>query len=312
MKRVKKPTGKKPNEILVDEKYLRDQDIMEALEFQLGIPNVDLDEYLINPEIVLEIPENIARRYDLIAIDKKKNHLIVAMADPLNIFAIDDIKVFTKCEVKIVIAPKKIIQKNIDKFYRRESTEKMIKEFNTSYKNTYEEEIQEELLEITSAPIVKLINSIIEQAVDLGASDIHIEPYAEELRVRFRVDGDLHEIVKLSKAFLSAIVTRIKIMGQMNIAEKRLPQDGRAETRINGREIDIRISTIPTVYGEKVVLRLLDRSNFLFSKDELGFNEKNLQVFDKILRQPYGIFFSCWANWKRQNYHDLCHIKGTK
>ncbi|NMA85867.1 MAG: type II/IV secretion system protein [Tissierellia bacterium] len=254
-----------------------------------GIPYVDLEKYLINPEIVLEVPENIARRYDLIAIDKKNDYLIVAMADPLNFFAIDDMRIFTKYEIQPVIAPKEAIRKNIDKFYRRESTKKMLKEFKDSYEIDYEEELEEELLEVASAPIVKLINSIIEQAVDLGASDIHIEPYAKYIRVRFRVDGDLHEIMKLSNTSLSAIVTRIKIMGKMNIAEKRIPQDGGSETKINGKEIDIRISIIPTIHGEKIVLRLLYRSNFMFSKNELGFNERNLEAFNEILEQPYGI-----------------------
>ena len=285
-----KATGKKLGEVLVNAGYVTDNDIMEVLEFQLGIPHVDLENYLIQPEIVLEIPENIARRYDLIAIDKKNNYLIVAMADPLNFFAIDDMKIFTKFEIQPVIAPREIILKNIDKFYRKESTEKMLKEFKDSYEVDSGDKLEEdELLEVASAPIVKLINSIIEQAVDMRASDIHIEPYAEDIRVRFRIDGDLHEIMKLSSSSLSAIVTRIKIIGKMNIAEKRIPQDGRVETKINGKEIDIRISTIPTVYGEKIVLRLLDRSNFMFSKSELGFNERNLKAFDKILNQPYGI-----------------------
>ena len=285
-----KATGKKLGEVLVNDGYVTDNDIMEILEFQLGIPHVDLEKYLIKPEIVLEIPENIARRYDLIAIDKKNNYLIVAMADPLNFFAIDDMKIFTKFEIQPVIAPREIIQKNIDKFYRKESTEKMLKEFKASYEISNADDLEEdELLEVASAPIVKLINSIVEQAVDMRASDIHIEPYAEDIRVRFRIDGDLHEIMRLSSSSLSAIVTRIKIIGKMNIAEKRIPQDGRVETKINGKEIDIRISTIPTVYGEKIVLRLLDRSNFMFSKSELGFNERNLKAFDKILTQPYGI-----------------------
>ena len=285
-----KVTGKKIGQILVEDGYTTDNDIMEVLEFQLGIPHVDLEKYLIKPEIVLEIPENIARRYDLIAIDKKGDYLIVAMADPLNFFAIDDMKVFTKYEIQPAIAPREIIQKNIDKFYRKESTEKMLKEFKDSYEIGNVEKLEEEeLLEVTSAPIVKLINSIIEQAVDSKASDIHIEPYAEDIRVRFRVDGDLHEIMKLSSSSLSAMVTRIKIMGKMNIAEKRIPQDGRVETKIRGKEMDIRISTIPTVYGEKIVLRLLDRSNFMFSKEELGFTEENLKAFNRILGQPYGM-----------------------
>lgn len=285
-----KKDGRKIGEILVEEGYITNNDIIEVLEFQLGIPHVDLDKYTINPDIVSTIPENIARRHELIAIDKKGDYLIVAMADPLNIFAIDDIKMFTKLEIQPVIASKEIILKNIDKFYIKESTEKMLKEFKNSYEFDNRDKIEEdELLEIASAPIVKLINSIIQQAVDMRASDIHIEPYAKNIRIRFRVDGDLHEIIQLSSFSLSALVTRIKIMGKMNIAEKRVPQDGRAEAKINGKEIDIRISTIPTVYGEKIVLRLLERSNFMFSKDKLGFNERNLKVFDKILRQPYGI-----------------------
>ena len=144
-------------------------------------------------------------------------------------------------------------------------------------------------MEVTLAPIVKLINSIIEQAIEMRASDIHIEPYAKDIRIRYRIDGDLQEIMKLSRSGLSAIVTRVKIMGRMDIAEKRVPQDGRVESNVNGREIDMRISTIPTVYGEKIVIRLLDRSNFMFSKEQLGFTEENMKSFNMILRQPHGM-----------------------
>ena len=288
--RQQKTTGQKIGEILVNEGYVTDNEIMEVLEFQLGIPHVDLEKYIIKPEIVSEIPENIARRYELIAIDKKKDYLLVAMSDPLNFFAIDDIKMLTKSEIQIAISSREAIIKNIDKFYRKESTEKMLKEFKESYEVDSIEGLEEkELLEVATAPIVKLINSIIQQAIDMRSSDIHIEPCDEDIRIRFRIDGDLHEIMRLSITSLSPIITRIKIMGKMNIAEKRIPQDGRVETKINGNEIDIRISTIPTVYGEKVVLRLLDRSNFMFSKDELGFTKNNLETFDEILRQPYGM-----------------------
>ena len=285
-----KVTGEKIGEVLVSEGYVSDNDIIEVLEFQLGIPHINLEKYSIKPEIVSEIPENIARRYELIAIDKKKDYLVVAMSDPLNFFAIDDIKLFTKFEIQPVIASREIISKNIDKFYRKESNEKVLKEFNESYEINNLDELEEnELLEVTTAPIVKLINSIIEQAIDMRSSDIHIEPCGEDIRIRFRIDGDLNEIMRVSITSLPAIVTRIKIMGKMNIAEKRVPQDGRVETKVNGNEIDIRISTIPTVYGEKVVLRLLDRSNFMFSKDELGFTKENLESFDRILGQPYGM-----------------------
>lgn len=148
---------------------------------------------------------------------------------------------------------------------------------------------QEEILEVTTAPIVRLLNSIIEQAIRTRSSDIHIEPYQDEIRVRFRIDGDLREIMSLPRSNLSAIVTRIKIIGKMNIAEKRIPQDGRVETRIGDKEVDMRISSLPTVYGEKIVIRLLDKSNFNFTKAGLGFSKRNLEVFDQILSQPYGM-----------------------
>lgn len=285
-----KTTEQKIGEILVKAGYITDNDIIEVLEFQLGIPHVDLNQYIIRPDVVSQIPESIARRYDLIAIDKIGDYLVVAMADPLNIFAIDDVRMYTQLEIQQVISTRESILKSIDRYYRKESAEKVLREFTEAYQYSDLDELEEdELLEVTTAPIVKLVNSIISQAVDMRASDIHIEPYADDIRVRYRIDGDLQEIMKLTKNTLSAIVTRIKIIGKMDIAEKRIPQDGRVETKINEKEIDIRISTIPTVYGEKIVLRLLDRSNFMFSKDELGFAESNLKFFDKILAQPYGM-----------------------
>lgn len=283
-------TNEKIGEILIGEGYISNKDIIEVLEFQLGIPHVDLDRFVINSDVVTKIPESIARRYDLIAIDIKGDFILVAMADPLNIFAIDDLRFFTDYEIQPVISTIESIQSNIDRYYRKEFTEKALKEFAESYKPNYGEELEsEELLEVTTAPIVKLINSIIEQAIDMRASDIHIEPSGEDIRIRFRIDGDLNEIMRLSKASLSPITTRIKIIGKMDIAEKRLPQDGRVETKVKGKEIDIRISTIPTVYGEKIVLRLLDRSKFMIQKAKLGFTKKNLECFDKILEQPYGM-----------------------
>lgn len=285
-----KITKKSIDRLLLSKGYITENDIIEVLEYQLEIPYINLDKFMIKPDVVTQIPENIARRYDLIAIDKKENHLVVAMADPLNIFAIDDIKLFTQKDIKSVISTKKSIRENIDRYYRGEFTRNTLKEFTESYEpNNYNNIEEEELLEITTAPIVKLINSIIEQAIDMRASDIHIEPFAEKVRVRFRIDGDLHEIMALSKNSFSAIVTRIKIIGGMNIAEKRVPQDGRVEIKINDKEIDMRISTIPTVDGEKVVIRLLDRSNFMFTKDELGFTGESLKTFNKILNQPYGM-----------------------
>jgi len=287
---IQKKTGKKLGEIVVSEKYTTEDDIIEVLEFQLGIPHVDLDKYEVNPTVATLIPENIVRRYELIAIDKKDTILIVAMTDPLNIFALDDVKLFVKSDIQPVISTKEKLIKAIDKFYSSETTKKALEEFEENFLPINTDDIEEsELLEVTTAPIVKLLNSIIEQAVKERASDIHIEPYAEDIRVRFRIDGDLREIMTLAKNSMSGIVTRIKIIGKMNIAEKRIPQDGRVETKINGRDIDMRISTLPTVYGEKIVIRLLDRSNFKFTKDALGFSQKDLNLFNQILAQPYGM-----------------------
>lgn len=281
---------KKIGEILVEEGYVTDKDIIEVLEFQLGFPHVDLNTFVINPEVISLVPEHIARRYDLIPVDKKGDLLIVAMADPLNIYAIDDLKLYTKYDIQPVISTRESIIKNIDKFYRQRTTEKVIKEFVESYDEDDAEDYEDqEQLEVANAPIVRLINSTIQQAVDMKASDIHIEPYMDYIRVRFRIDGDLQDIMNLSKNILSALVTRIKIIGKMNIAEKRVPQDGRVEFNLNNKEIDIRISTIPTIHGEKIVLRLLDREHFLLTKDQLGFTQKNLERFDKLLKQPYGM-----------------------
>lgn len=287
---LQQKSGKKLGEVLVNEKLVTEDDIIEVLEFQLGIPHVDLDKYEINAAVATIIPENIVRRYELIAIDKKDDLLIVAMVDPLNIFALDDVKLYVKSEIQPVISAKGKLLKMIDKFYSGQATKKVLEEFVENYSPTNTNDVEDkEQLEVTSAPIVKLLNSIIEQAIRDKASDIHIEPYAEDIRVRMRVDGDLREIMRLSRNSLSAIITRIKIIGKMNIAEKRIPQDGRVETKINNREIDMRISTLPTVYGEKIVIRILDRSNFMFSKESLGFNQKDLKNFDKILTQPYGM-----------------------
>ena len=285
-----KTSRKKLGEILVDNGWVTASDIVEALEYQLGFPRVDLSKFDINDNVVTIIPETIARKYKVIAIDKKDNKLVVAMVDPLNFFASDDIKLYTKMELQPVVATNVDITRLIDKYYSGESTKKLLEEFNEISSPFESDDLEDsEMLEVTSAPIVRLLNSIIEQAVRSRASDIHIEPSQDDIRVRFRIDGDLREIMTLARNNLSPIVTRIKIIGKMNIAEKRLPQDGRIEGIINDKEVDMRISSLPTVYGEKIVIRLLDKSNFNFSKETLGFSNRNLQLFDKILSQPYGM-----------------------
>lgn len=280
----------KLGEIIVANGWLNLEEIVETLELQLGFPKVDLSKYEINSNVVTLIPESIVRKYKLIAIDKKADSLVVAMVDPLNFFAIDDIKLYTKMGVIPCLATITDVERAIERYYSSMLTQKALNEFSDAFVPA-EDDIgeQEEMLEVTTAPIVKLINSMIEQAMRTKASDIHIEPSNNDIRVRFRIDGDLKEIMTLPKSNLSAIVTRVKIIGRMDIAEKRIPQDGRVEMKFNDNEIDLRISTLPTVYGEKIVIRILDKSNFNFTKEGLGFSEDNLNKLNNLIIQPYGM-----------------------
>ncbi len=287
---LQKNSGKRLGEVLVAGNFITENDIIEVLEFQLGIPHINLTKYNINKSVVTLIPESIVRRYELIAIDKKDDTVMVAMSDPLNIFALDDIKISIKSNVQPVISTRKNILQAIDRFYSKDVTKKVVEEFEEDFLPINIDDLEDkELLEVTSAPIVRLLNSLIEQAIKEKASDIHIEPYAKDVRVRFRVDGDLREVTVLNKTSHSGITTRIKIIGKMNIAEKRIPQDGRVETKVAGAEVDMRISILPTVYGEKVVIRILDKSGLTFTKKDIGFSEYDLGVFDTILSQPYGM-----------------------
>jgi type IV pilus assembly protein PilB len=283
-------TNKKLGELIVEDGLASDEEIIQLLGYQLSIPSLDLNKHYIDPEIPKLLSENLARRYVVLPVGIQKDSISVAMADPLNIIAIDDISIATGFNVLPIIAKPKDILTAIDLYYGKQRAEKVIAEFkNEFFTDTLDEIDPEELNNINSAPVVKLVNSIISQAVKMRASDIHIEPFENILRVRYRIDGELQEIVSPTKAAHSALITRIKIMGKMDIAEKRIPQDGRIETDIDGREIDMRISSLPTVYGEKIVIRLLDRSNFLTNKSSLGMTDKNMEAYDKIIMSPNGI-----------------------
>lgn len=287
---VQKVSKKKLGEILIEEKYLTEQELLEVLEFQLGVPYIDLDRFTIDADAPKLISENLAKRHTIIPVTYDDLTITLAMNDPLDIYAIDDVKLATGLEVKPLIASKSAILDAIGFFYEKEGAQKAIDEFKREYDENDLDGLDEEMMnDINNAPVVKLINSIISQAVKLKASDIHIEPFEKLLKVRCRVDGDLIQIMNPSKAAHAAIVTRIKIMGKMDISERRKPQDGRMEKEVDGRVIDMRISVLPTVFGEKVVIRILDRANFLMSKQELGFTQNNLNLFNKMIRNPNGI-----------------------
>lgn len=287
-----KLNGKKIGEILVEENIIREEQLLESLASQLNLPFIDLTHFTIDPEIPRLIGESLARRHTLIPIAKENNNLLVAMTDPLNIYAIDDINIATGLNVKPVLSLKRHIQNAINHYYGKESAEKAVEDFTKEIGSKYFNDLstsEETFDDINSAPVVRFVDSIIKHALRSGASDIHIEPFENSIRIRFRIDGELREIMTTAKTTHSAIVTRVKIIGKMDIAEKRVPQDGRIEMQIDDRDIDLRISIIPTVYGEKIVIRLLDRSSTLMTKKDLGFNNENIKIFNKLIQSPNGI-----------------------
>lgn len=285
-----KVSKKKLGTILVEKNYVTEREFLEALEFQLGIPYIDLDRFSIEAESPKMISENLAKRHTVIPVSCDGTTITLAMNDPLDIYAIDDVKLATRMEVKPVIAANSVILDAIDYFYEKEGAQKAIDEFKLEFNEEEFDVLDEEMMnDINSAPVVRLINSIINQAVKLKASDIHIEPFEHHLKVRCRVDGDLIEVMQPSKGAHNAIVTRIKILGKMDISERRKPQDGRMEKSVDGRIVDMRISVLPTVFGEKIVIRILDRSSFMMTKKELGFTENNLALFDQMIKNPNGI-----------------------
>lgn len=285
-----KSTGKKLGELLIDDHIISETDMISVLELQLGIAYIDISKINIDPEIPKLINENLARRHILIPIKKENNKLILAMTDPLNIFALDDVSIATGLDVEPVTSSRLAIVSAIEQYYGKQRAEKAIAEFKRQYDiGTISELSEEDINETDSAPVVRLINSVISQAVKLKASDIHIEPSESKIRIRFRIDGELQEVMNPEKSAHSAIITRIKIMGKMDISEKRIPQDGRVELFVDNKQIDMRISSIPTIFGEKIVIRLLDRENFLATKSGLGFSSQNLMLLDKLIKFPNGI-----------------------
>ncbi len=276
--------------ILIKKGYASEVDVLRYLSSQTGIKIINLDNLAVNKDAARIISEKLARRTNSIPVQFSDSKLLVAMMDPLNIFDIEDIELEAGMKVEASFALKSQITEAIDKFMSSRNTEIAAREITSDLSAEIESTSDKPEDEyINNSPVVRLVNSLIEQALKMEASDIHIEPLVDKIRVRFRIDGELHETLEIPIKSHSAIVTRIKVMAGMNIAEKRLPQDGRLEMNVDSASIDMRISVLPTVYGEKIVLRILNRGNFLKSKYELGFTEKNLRNFDAIMECPNGI-----------------------
>ncbi len=283
-----KRSGEKLGEVLIRLGYATPEQIAKAQGFQLGAPYMEISSSYIDTDAPKLISANLAKRHRLIPIRRDTDGLCVAMADPSDILAIDDASIATGMNIKPFAATPADIEKAISRFYGRQEAESTVKDFGREY-GSFDESDGEIPESVANAPAVKLLNLIIEQGVGSRASDIHIEPTQDDVRIRFRIDGELHEIMKPSKDVLGPIITRIKIMANLNIAEQRLPQDGRIETEVDGRELDIRVSIIPTINGEKAVLRLLDKGNFLITRDRLGLSPDAMNKYLSFLKHPHGI-----------------------
>lgn len=282
-------TGIKLGELLVKDKILSEEDIIDVLEFQLGISRVYLDMIKLDRNAVRTIPEALAKKYCLIAIGFEGNKLKVAMADPLNLFAMDDVHIASGKEVIPYISSKSNIEKAIDNYYSTEYVEKAAEELSRSNAKEEVKEELEELYDVKNAPVVKLIDSIIKNAIKAKSSDIHIEPFENYIKIRYRIDGSLQEVLRTPKDTASSLVARIKILAGLDIAEKRIPQDGRIITKSEGKQVDLRVSVLPTVFGEKVVVRILLRDNFLIGKEKLGMTTEDMAKLERIIKSPYGI-----------------------
>ncbi|MFQ5585536.1 MAG: type IV-A pilus assembly ATPase PilB [Thermodesulfobacteriota bacterium] len=276
--------------------FIDEKELTEFLSRQYGIPAIDLASTEIDPEIIKLIPEDVARKYQIMPVSRTGSTLTVAMADPSNIYAIDDVKFLTGYSVETVVTSEAAMKEAIEKYY--EVPEMDYGDVLTEFDETEMEVVQEEEdIDITDlkkavedAPVVKLVNLILTDAIKKGASDIHIEPYEKSFRVRYRIDGVLQEIMRPPLKLKNAIVSRIKIMSSLDIAERRLPQDGRIKLKMGkNKEMDYRVSVLPTLYGEKVVSRLLDKSSLQLDMTKLGFEEKALSDFMEAIHKPWGI-----------------------
>lgn len=293
LKLQKEGNKKRIGEILVERGAISREELYEILQYVYETEYVDLSNYVIDPEVISLIPEKIALRFKLIPLSKNDYELIIAMANPLDVYAIDFVRDYTKIKrIKSLLATEEDVLNAITSYYELGEYDDIIEKLGTEiiFKEEEEEEDLKKLEAISKeAPIIQLVSMLIVQGVKDRASDIHIEPNEKGLLIRLRVDGILHDIRTLPNTIKSAIISRIKILAKMDIAERRLPQDGRFQVKFGTREVDLRVSTIPTVLGEKVVLRLLDKSKGLIKLEQLGFIPEQLKEFKSIISKSYGI-----------------------
>lgn len=279
-----KSTEEKLGDALLREGHLTEQQLIEVLEFQLGIPHINILQYPVDQELIQLIPRDLAKRHQVLPYRVDGNKLFVAMADPMDYFTIEEIRMATGFQIIPGIATKDALFRMITKYYDlQESINQVLDDFSP------EEDVEESGIMDEDSPIVRMVNQIIANAVAQRASDIHIDPQESEVSVRYRVDGMLKTERSLPKYMQNTLIARIKIMGNLNITEKRLPQDGRIKIDINFKPIDIRLSSLPAAYGEKLVMRILDISSSLNQLNKLGFSTSNLASFHKMIEKPNGM-----------------------
>jgi len=278
---------KKLGTILCDLGYISERQMVEVLEFQLGFPSISLLETKVDKDVVALLPEAIARKHAVFPVRKSGDRLVLAMTDPLDYMAIEDVRLATNMPVQPVITTSSDIEQAIARYYGLQSAtvEEIIDE---DYEAADGEDVEQEA-QNQSSPVVRLVNQIIQAAVTQRASDIHIEPQEHQVLIRFRVDGVLRAEQKLPKAMQNVLTARLKILAKLNIAERRLPQDGRIQMNVFGKRVDIRVSTLPGVTGESIVLRILDQSVGIKPLHELGFSSHHYGLFEKALHRPNGI-----------------------
>ncbi|MEF3303764.1 GspE/PulE family protein [Paenibacillus sp. GYB003] len=272
-------------EFLINRGYITEQQLIEVLELQLGIPHIQLYRQKIEPKIINMIPQRLAERHQVLPVRAEGGKLIVAMADPLDYFAIDELRMTTGMRVEPHIAARNELQRAIGRYYGLQESVEQISQI----LQHREQEETKAAAEEDDSPVVKTVNQMIAHAVQIGASDIHIDPQEDSLRIRYRVDGLMRTERTLPPHMRHVIAARIKVMGSLNVAERRLPQDGRVELDIEYRKVDIRISTLPTIHGEKIVMRILDLGSTLKQIENLGLSEHNLSRFLLGIRRAHGV-----------------------
>lgn len=294
---IQRTSGGSLGKILIDQNLISQKSLMIAMSAQLDIPPINISKYKIDKEILKLIPEKMARQYSVLPLSKIGNVLTIVMSDPLNIFAIDDIKLITRFKVDVAMAPENDIKEAINSYYGSaahvQEISKILEDINPEDDMEVVEEEKIDVSEITEesqkAPIVKVVSLILNEAIKKRASDIHIEPCEKFLKVRYRIDGSLHDVLTLPKKNQNAVIARLKIMSRLDITETRMPQDGRFKISFEGKEIDFRVSILPTTFGGKVVMRILDKSSVSIGLDKLGFLPGPLSTFKTALARPYGM-----------------------